>query len=105
MGQDEGWLGDTLFHVPSPTTLGVCPGCQARRGFREECSPQGSDICCGQQALGKVGNTAVALGATEGSPMALMLCMMLMLETLCQAVAALPGELSPGPDLQGLCGR
>ncbi|KAF5917317.1 hypothetical protein HPG69_008389 [Diceros bicornis minor] len=27
---------------------------------------------------------------------------MLMLETLCQAVATLPGELSPGPDPRGL---
>ena len=39
-------------------------------------------IGCGQKVSGNLGNTAVALGATEVPQMALMLCMLLELETL-----------------------
>lgn len=86
-----------MFHMPPPFT-GVCTGGQVLRRFWTECSQWGSDICCGQQVPGNLGHTAVTLGAIEGPLMALMLCVMLVLENL-------PGELSPGSEPQRLGGR
>lgn len=89
MGQDVGELGDTVLHAPSPISSTVCCGCQASMRFWAERSSQGSDSCCDQHGPGNPGNTAGAFRVTGSPLMAPMLCMMLMLETLCQAVAAL----------------
>lgn len=105
MGQDAGGLGDTVLHASSPISTGVCCGCQAPRRLWAECSPQGSDSCCDQHGPGNPGNTAGAYRAMGSPLMALMLCMMLALETLCQAVVALLAQ-APIPKncvVDGVC--
>lgn len=91
-------LRGTVLHFYSPQPplgLSWAPGTEKVLGR----------MLCQLPRLAGPGDTGAALGATEGSLVALMLCVMLMLETLCQAVAAPPGDLSLGPDPQGLCGR
>lgn len=102
MGQDVGQLEDIVFHVPSPRPLGSALVASMEGDLGKNAHYWALISAAVQQGPGNLGNTAVASGITEGLLMALILCVILMLETLCQVVVALPGLLSPGPSPQGL---
>ena len=108
IGQEVGELGDIVFHVPTPLPLGSALVARHREGpgknaHRWTLTPDvASRVLSWQPRLCKYSS---GLRGHKGSSDGLELCVMLILETLCQAMAVLPGELSPGSDPRGLWGR